>query len=421
MNDSWTWRPLGELFKIGAGKTMSATARNGADKTPFLRTSNVFWDEIELSSVDEMSIPKHELPAKLLMPGDLLVCEGGEIGRAAIWNGEVETMSFQNHLHRLRPIVEEVEPRFYVYFLQSAFTQLGFFDGVGNKTTIPNLSRSQLAALEVPLPTLDEQRAIVAALGQVREAVKTHDQIITLAQDLKRTLMRILFTHGLRGETQKETDVGQVPESWELCLLETLCKGTDSVDLRREGERVIEYVDVSSVSREFLTIEVTTRFTLREAPGRARKRIFEGDVIFATVRPTLLRAAYVPAALNDQVCSTAFCVLRSNPKRAANKFLYYLVQRDQFIRQLAQIETGASYPAVTDRIVKERIVPVPNLEEQREIVAILDAIDRKIDLHRKKRAVLDELFKVLLHKLMTGGIRVADINYHPPYYRHLGS
>ena len=120
MNEAWTWRPLGELFEIGAGKPMSAAARNGADKTPFLRTSNVFWDQIALSSVDEMSIPERELPAKLLRCGDLLVCEGGEIGGAAIWNGEIETMSFQNHLHRLRPIVQDVEPRFYVYFLQSA-------------------------------------------------------------------------------------------------------------------------------------------------------------------------------------------------------------------------------------------------------------------------------------------------------------
>ena len=104
MNEAWTWRPLGELFEIGAGKTMSAAARKGVDKTPFLRTSNVLWDEIDLSSIDEMSIPDHELPPKLLRQGDLLVCEGGEIGRAAIWEGQVATMSFQNHLHRLRPI-----------------------------------------------------------------------------------------------------------------------------------------------------------------------------------------------------------------------------------------------------------------------------------------------------------------------------
>ena len=411
MNPSWTWRPLGELFEIGAGKTMSADARSGVYKIPFLRTSNVLWDETDLSSVDEMSIPDHELPAKLLQPGDLLVCEGGEIGRAAIWNGEVEPMSFQNHLHRLRPIAKDVEPRFYVYFLQSAFTQLGIFEGAGNRTTIPNLSRSRLAALEVPLPTIDEQRAIVTILGLLRKAIVTHDKLMALARDLKYATARKLFSRGLREEVQKKTEIGPVPKSWKLCPLELLCERTDTLDPRREGERIIEYVDVSSISRDFLTIEATTRSTLYEAPGRARKRILEGDVVFATVRPTLLRTAYIPAALNDQVCSTAFCVLRRNPKKAADKFLYYLVQRKSFIRQLAAIESGASYPAVTDRIVKEQLVPVPSLKEQREIVIILDAIDRKIDLHRQKKAALDALFKTLLHKLMISQIRVANLTF----------
>ena len=410
MNRAWTWRPLGELFEIGAGKTMSAAARNGPDKTPFLRTSNVLWDEIDLSSVDEMAIPERELPAKLLRRGDLLVCEGGEIGRAAIWNGEVETMSFQNHLHRLRPIVKEVEPRFYVYFLQSAFTQLGIFEGAGNKTTIPNLSRSRLAGLEVPQPKIDEQLAIVAVLSRIRKAIKTHAQSVELAQDLKRAAMQTLFTRGLRGEAQKETAIGPVPESWNLRPLGTLCEKTESVDLRREGERMIEYVDVSSVSRESLRIESTSRFRLRKAPGRARKRILKGDVIFATVRPTLLRTAVVPEQLDNQVCSTAFCVLRRDPKRAAEDFISYVVQREQFVQQLAVIETGASYPAVTDRIVKEQLVPVPPLSEQQEIVAILAAIDRKIDLHRRKRAVLDDLFKTLLYKLMTREVRVDDLD-----------
>lgn len=132
-NPNWNWRPLGELFDIGAGKTMSAAARAGADKVPFLRTSNVLWDEIDLTQVDEMSISPTELVDKSLKAGDLLVCEGGEIGRAAVWDGRVPVMSFQNHLHRLRPIQDDVDARFYVYFLQSAFTQLGIFEGAGSR------------------------------------------------------------------------------------------------------------------------------------------------------------------------------------------------------------------------------------------------------------------------------------------------
>lgn len=410
INDAWPLRPLGDLFEFSAGKTMSVTARSGDDKTPFLRTSNVFWDEIDLTTVDEMAIPAHELQEKLLRTGDLLVCEGGEIGRAAIWNGETEVMSFQNHLHRLRPRADDVDPRFYVYFLQSGFTQLGIFEGAGNKTTIPNLSRNRLAALRVPHPGIDEQRNVVHVLARVREATGVHDRSTTAAQALKRAAMRALFTRGLRGEAQKETEIGSAPESWEIRQLGELCAPTDTIDLAHEGDRMIEYVDVSSVSRESLTIAATTPYRLKEAPGRARKRIQSGDVLFATVRPTLLRVAYVPAALDNHVCSTAFCVLRGRAEMQADRFLLYIVQRQEFVGQLARVETGASYPAVTDRQVKEAWVPVPPLEEQREIVAILDAIDRKIDLHRRKRGVLDLLFKSLLHKLMTGEVRVADLD-----------
>src|SRR5437868_6581370 len=124
-NERWEWCSVDSLFEISAGKTMSPAARNGENRTPFLRTSNVLWDQIDLTELDTMEIPAAELAQKSLKQGDLLVCEGGEIGRAAIWSGQLKEVSYQNHLHRLRPIVHDVEPRFYVYFLQSAFTQLG--------------------------------------------------------------------------------------------------------------------------------------------------------------------------------------------------------------------------------------------------------------------------------------------------------
>ena len=308
----------------------------------------------------------------------------------------------------LRP-KEGVDPRFVVGVVHTpSFVQHAVAGTTGVQH--PRTSWRHISNFELPDFSSDERTKIARLSWEVHDAITANEAAENVGFALKRTAMEQLFTHGLRGEVQKETEIGPVPESWEVSPLGALCERTDTVDPRREGNRIIEYVDVSAVSREFLTIEGTTRWTLREAPGRARKRILEGDVIFATVRPTLLRAAYVPAALNDQVCSTAFCVLRRNSERMIDKFLYYLVQRAQFIRQLAGIEHGASYPAVTDRIVKEQLVPVPSLEEQRRIVTILDTIDRKIDLHRKKRAVLDDLFKALLHKLMTGEIRMSELD-----------
>ena len=409
MNEAWTWRPLGEMFEIGAGKTMSAAARNGPHKTPFLRTSNVLWDEIDLSSVDEMAIPDHQLPAKLLRRGDLLVCEGGEIGRAAIWNGEVETMSFQNHLHRLRPIVEEVEPRFYVYFLQSAFTQLGIFEGAGNKTTIPNLSRSRLAGLEVPQPRIDEQLAIVAALSRVRKAIKTHHQSVTLAQDLKRAAMQTLFTRGLRGEAQKETEIGPVPESWQRLPISELGKivtgnTPPTKDPANYTKGEVPFIAPGDIEHG-LRIEKTEKFITDQGLEYSRP-ITRGTTCFVCIGSTIGKIGYTifPICSTNQQINSILPNDRFDPL-----FTFYLLAfwADHVRKHASQSPVPILSKGAFEQI---EIVATMNIEEQREISAILDAIDRKIDLHRRKRAVLDDLFKALLHKLMTGEICVADLN-----------
>ena len=133
-------------------------------------------------------------------------------------------MSFQNHLHRLRPIDPNVvDSRFYVFFLQSAFTQLGLYEGAGNTTTIPNLSRGRLAELQIPQPPLAEQQSISYVLGRVRNAIKIQERSLVTAQALKRAVMHTVFTSGLRGEPQKETEIGPVPESWEVAPLGEIC------------------------------------------------------------------------------------------------------------------------------------------------------------------------------------------------------
>jgi type I restriction enzyme S subunit len=198
---------------------MSSAARLGSAPIPFLRTSNVLWDEIDLTHLDTMSLSQDELRNKTLRVGDLLVCEGGDIGRSAVWQGATSPVSFQNHLHRLRAVSDRVVPRFYVFFLQSAFTQLGLFEGAANKTTIANLSRNRLAALEVPVPNVDEQRTIVDALGLLRQSMANNDRTQGSVQSLKAATMQHLFTRGVRREGRKESEIGALPESWSLARL----------------------------------------------------------------------------------------------------------------------------------------------------------------------------------------------------------
>ena len=419
MNEAWTWRPLGELFEIGAGKTMSAAARNGVDKTPFLRTSNVLWDDIDLSSVDEMSIPEHELPAKLLRQGDLLVCEGGEIGRAAIWNGEVETMSFQNHLHRLRPTDPSVEPHFYVFFLQSAFTQLGIFEGAGNKTTIPNLSRSRLAGLDVPQPPLDEQQAISAALRRVRDAIRAQDQSVAVAQDLKQAAMRTLFTRGLRGEAQKETEIGPVPESWKQTTLWDLCNGLGGAiqtgpfgsQLHRDDyqETGVPVVNPTHLNAGRIDHESVPRISDENAHRLERHRLYVDDIVVAR-RGQIGRMARVTESEEGWLCGTGSFLIRARQPYVDNRFLHFQLSTEPIVEWLTAHAAGAIMPNLNNVVLRQIPVFFPSVDEQTDIVAILDAINRKIDLHRRKRTVLEELFKALLHKLMTGEMHVGELS-----------
>ena len=409
MSDPWPRRPLGELFEIGAGKTMSAAARNGSTKTPFLRTSNVLWDEIDLSTVDEMSIAENELPAKLLRPGDLLVCEGGEIGRAAIWNGQVATMSFQNHLHRLRPIVDGVEPRFYVFFLHCAFTQLGIFEGAGNKTTIPNLSRNRLALLEVPEPRLEEQREVVALLAHVRTRIKIQNQLLALVRELERTVSRNLFAFGLRGEQQRTTEVGLIPQSWTMSSIGDVTnriqyglsmRGTPSgrypilrMNCQEEGRvvlRDLQYVDVDE----------ETVSTYRLCPG---------DVLFnRTNSHELVGRTAIVEFPTDAVFASYLLRLAADRRCLDPRFLnYFLNSESAQVRLKALATRGVSQSNISASKLRALSIPLPSLREQQRVSEVLDVIHLLIDARRRYLDTVLELYRTLLLRVMTQAIHVS--------------
>jgi len=409
---NWKWRPLGELFDIGAGKTMSAAARAGAQKVPFLRTSNVLWDEIDLTAVDEMAIPAAELANKSLKAGDLLVCEGGDIGRAAVWDGRVAVMSFQNHLHRLRPIQNDVDSHFYVYFLQSAFTQLGIFEGAGNKTTIPNLSRSRLAALDVPHPPPSEQRAIARSLAKVREAITVHDRATSTALELKRAMMNDLFTRGMRGEAQKETEIGLIAESWcaePLRAHHSVVSGgtpSRSNPLYWEGGS-IPWVKTTEV--DYCVIDRADEHITPEGLAESAAKILPAGTLLMAMYGQGVTRGKVAVLGIDAACNQACAAIRTIDDCIDRRYLYhYLVSRYDAIRHLAH---GGQQQNLNLDIVRDLQIAFPaDKAEQNEIVIILDAVDRKIESHRRKRAVLGHLFKALLYKLMTGEITVNELD-----------
>ncbi len=132
------------------------------------------------------------------------------------------------------------------------------------------------------------------------------------------------------------------------------------------------YVDLSSVDQGKKEICKTSLILPNEAPSRARQLISKNDVLVATVRPNLNAVALVSARLDGATASTGFCVLRPNQKTLDSRYLYHWVQNKIFIENMMSKATGASYPAISDKIIKESTIPTPKIEEQKRIAAILD-------------------------------------------------
>ena len=162
--------------------------------------------------------------------------------------------------------------------------------------------------------------------------------------------------------------------------LGSICSSCDNIkwkDVPRD--KVYKYIDLTSVDRDTKSIIEPQSITADTAPSRAQRIIRQGDILFATTRPTLRRLCVVPPDYDGEICSTGFCVLRPDLSKVLPKWVFILLSTDVFYDYIGPLQTGATYPAVTDKDVRAFAVPVPSLPEQQRIVDILDREFTKID------------------------------------------
>ena len=161
MPEGWCETILGELFEHNTGKALNSSNQEGVMRD-YLTTSNVYWDTFDLSVVKQMLFKENELEKCTVVKGDLLVCEGGDVGRSAIWNLDYD-ICIQNHLHRLRPKAE-LSVRFYYHVLK----YLKDNNMIGGKGIgLLGLSSKELHKLPFPLPPYNEQQRIVTKIEEL--------------------------------------------------------------------------------------------------------------------------------------------------------------------------------------------------------------------------------------------------------------
>lgn len=272
---------------------------------------------------------------------------------------------------------------------------------------------SVLKSLGIAVPS---ERAEQERIGLVMRAVEAADTRQAMLADtnltLKQAVMRELFARGLRGEPQKETEIGLVPATWEVRRLEDdhdiAGGGTPlrSVDAYWTGG-TIPWVKTAEVN--YSVIRSTEEHITQEGLDNSSAKLLPpGTLLIAMFGQGVTRGRVAILGI-EATCNQACAAVRPRNDRVDTRFLYHLLtSKYEDLRQLAH---GGQQQNLNIDIVRNFRVAVPTTtDEQQEMVAILDAIDRKIDIHRRKKAVLEELFRSLLHKLMTGEVRVADLD-----------
>jgi type I restriction enzyme S subunit len=315
----------------------------------------------------------------------------------------------------LRP-KQGVDPRFLVSVVHApTFVEHAVAGTTGAQH--PRTSWNHIRDFELPEFGSDEQEKVGNFLWQVHSAIVSSERAIEIGADLKQAAMEELFTRGLRSEAHKETEIGPMPESWELvqfgAVREWLQYGTSiHCTYDRSDFPVLR---IPNIEPGRVSINDIKFCTLNNEEA-ARYRLERGDLIFIRTNGVIERLG---------TCA----VYAGEPEGAL--FASYLIRarlkRDQLVPHFAayffaselgtSIIAGRATPAADGKynlntaIIDSLPIPLPpTLDEQQEIVQVLDTIDSKIGLHRKKRAALDDLFKALLHKLITGEIRVSDLD-----------
>ena len=159
--ESWEWVRLGDVFQHNTGKALNSSDKAGTPLS-YITTSNVYWNRFELGKLKTMLFSDSEVEKCTIRKGDLLVLEGGDVGRAAIWNYDF-SMRIQNHIHRLRPLIDICVQ--YVYYIFMLYKNANMISGKG--ISIKGLSANALHNLSIPLPPLAEQKRIVAKLEEL--------------------------------------------------------------------------------------------------------------------------------------------------------------------------------------------------------------------------------------------------------------
>lgn len=410
--EGWMWCRLGDIFQHNTGKALNSTNRNGIS-LKYITTSNLYWNRFELENLKEMYFSDTEIEKCTIKKGDLLVCEGGDFGRAAIWKND-GNICIQNHVHRLRAFYTVCTEFFYYLFY--LYKHAGWIGGKG--IGIQCLSSKAIHVIVFPLPPLAEQKRIVAKIEELLPYIDHYEQAwgkleqlnSRFPEDMKKALLQYAIQGKLveqrpeegtgeelfaqiqaekqrliqAGKIKKEKPLPQItedekpfdiPENWKWCRLQAISQkiadGEHKTPRRvseycgyyllsarnvRDGELFLEDVDYVD-EMEYKTI------ALRCNPQK-------GDILLSC-SGSVGRCTVVKDNNKYVMVRSAAMV---SPLLLCSDYLMYAIRSEVVQEQIRAKTKQTAQANLFQEAIRNLVIPLPPLTEQKRIVARLEEI-----------------------------------------------
>ena len=424
--DSWEWVTLQTIATSSLGKTLDK-AKNKGNLKPYLCSINVYWDGIDLTTVKEARLEENELPKYLLRPGDLLICEGGDVGRSAVWESTQE-MYYQNALHRVR-FYGGINPHYFQLLLE-CYKGNQILDAYSKGMTIKHLVQTALNTIVFPLPPLSEQNRIVDAVNRLLPYLHSYDRaeqkLSALNTGFPEALKKSILQEAVQGklvsqdpsdesaeallerirvEKQRLIKEGKIKkdkhesvifrrdnshyeklDSVERCIDEELpfeipgnwCWARlGSISSYAETKQKINAANADSDiwGLDLEDIEKGGRLIERKTVGERKaigdKTVFsKGDILYSKLRPYLLKILVAPEC---GICTPEIVPFQMYGGIVSEYIVNYL--RSPYVDNLINsITYGVKMPRVGTETMTTLFVPIPPLAEQQRIVRRIEEL-----------------------------------------------
>ncbi len=397
---SWEIQKLEAVADFCLGKMLDQK-KNRGEPLPYLANVNVRWGEFDLTGLREMRFEEHELDRYGLKYGDIVMCEGGEPGRCAIWKEQRSSMMIQKALHRIRPH-DCLRPEFlYYFFLHKGRT--GHLSSLFTGSTIKHLPREKLALVEVPVPPHSIQDQIVSSLSTYDNLIENNRRRIQLLEQAARLLYKEWFVHLRFPGHEHVKIVDGVPEGW---VRSTVGDSTSflsrGITPKYDDDAPGLVINQKCIRNRMVSLELARRQSKQVPP---LKFVQFGDVLVnSTGAGTLGRVAQFLLEANECTVDSHITIVRPQVNIPVHFFGLHLTGLEPYIATLGRGATNQTELSKDDIAALEIVRPSPGTAQLFETTVA--PLFHQIRVLSKQTQKLSQARDLLLPKLMNGEVSV---------------